>query len=444
MAHTLSLVYGGTTVALAAGDYRIREYVPRPADPGAETVEETAVIQITGSSLAAMQADIRAIELAFERARLRQDGKSFVQVFIQFQGDSESALWQSEVMGGRVIPPDTALGADWANRVIEVGVIWSRAPFWEAASWTALSLANDNGSGTSGVVVYNNADGTGSSPTKKVHHVNIAAANVAGNLPAPVKLRLTGQFRKIMIFQQADLAGLGRITAPISEFEDWAGFYSGGSSASATCSGGLYLVFNHPGGSWETLYDDIDLSLYKGGYHRILARVPSTALATVKMYLQIGHQEGTPLFLETTPTVFDDAGVIDLGNVRLPPGRDRLPGSGTIDNFRFWLNVYADSAITIQFDVLYMIPVDSFMMITSLGQGVGATERLVWSEGFDDNLYKEIAATGLGVRNNFETEGGGIWLTPGVDQCLHFVQPQATIATSVTVEAWYKPRRNSL
>lgn len=455
MAHTLSLVYGSTTIALASGDYRVREYTPRTAEPGAVSVEETAVIQVYNATLATWQTDIRAINKAFEMARLRQQGRAYQQVFIQFQGDSEAAAWQSEIYDGRVLLPDTALQADWANRTLDLTIIWSRAPFWEATSWTSLSLTNGNGTDvTTGIRVFTWTDGTGSSPNVLCNYVDVDDTEISGDLPAPVKLRIKpgSTIQRMWISCHNDLAGLG-LVSPYTEAESWSAYASGGSASDSDDSNGSHKTLTLAADTWNYLYLDRDLSTYNGGMWRFFIRhsMASGSWATgLKTYVSM-RSSGTltGIELQSTQTVIKGTTyglIMPIGDLHMPPGRRLFPLSADLKDFQLRLYFYLLAGGTIYPDAVYWMPLDSFVEISTTDGAIYSTDRLVYANDLEGHVYLDTAATGNDVHSIFDiVRGAGIWLHPGVDHRIFFLDEGVlTKAQYLTVEAWYKPRRSSL
>jgi hypothetical protein len=448
MAHTLNLKYGGTTVALAAGDYRIESYTPAPADEGASVVVETARIQITASSLAAMQADVAVIDRAFEWGRMRSAGKVMGPVVVQFQGDGEALLWQSEISDGRTLMPDGLLKTDWANKVISVAVIWTRAAFWEGAVWTALPLTNTNGTdNTSGLRVYGCNDGSGSAPSDRVMYLDVDGVNdVLGNLPAPVKLQIipSGSINHVYIGMQAD-QGDGLAT-PFFEMED---IDVGSSTADATCSGGDYCHLDINAADITDFSAFVDPTTYNGGYHKIFMRFFSAVPDDLRIQF-VETVAGDTYSLAETPWVNPDAdqALQTFGELRIPV-RELLPSSGSLGNYALELDVKSSSSGTLNLDVDYIfaMPMDAYVELGSSTGSVGSSQMIVYSEGIERMLYRDILASGAPVSIFDEHYGGGIFLRPGVNQRLWVLSRNSdthSVSNYLTVKAWYKPRRSTL
>jgi hypothetical protein len=452
MAHVLSLIYGGTTVALASGDYRLRKYAPATPESGANSVTETATVLITASSLANLQTDVAAIQKVFERARLRQAGKSLAKVYVKLQGSGESTAWLSEVYDGRVVLPESALAGDWANNQFEVAVIWQRAPFWEGDTWVAVPLSNGNGTdNVAGLNIYNCNDATGSSPNKKHNYCDIDGVNdIATEMPAAVKIEaayagMTPLISNIYMGMQADIDGLGLVTA-YAEAEDWT--LSGGSaSADAGASHGHYMARTVAAATTEYLYADVDLSAFKGNYHKWFLRSYSIAMTDLKVRVRIKDFVNNIDLAETQWAYLDNTVFWHkLGDIRMPPGRSKLPTSGTLQDYRIYLDIYTTGGGNIGLDDLHWLPTDSYLEVGMSAGGL-SQETLVYVGGLDDRLYRDSATNHL--INPFDTvNGSGLWLQPGVNSRLHFLTMDSSGGAGtgdyLTVKMWYKPRRQTL
>jgi hypothetical protein len=448
MAHTLNIIYGSTTLSLASGDYSLISYPIATPDPGALSVEETLEILIKASSLATWQTDVRAINKAMEAARKYQEGKSYVQVFIQFQGSGEAAAWQSELYDGRLILPESTPAVDWANFSMDAKLIWSRSPFWEAVLWTSLSLTNLNGTDvTSGLRVFNNTDGTGSSPNKKCNYATIDAAEISGDLPAPVKLRLTMDgfsLANLKVGCEANDSGLG-LHSPYVDMES--GTFFGPEASSVALAGqnnGNYLQIA-PGAPlpWQTSVDFyIDFSTYSGEFFRFVVK-KSAAISEwpngLEIKTTIGNGFGENIVI-LQPDNFDDH--IVLGDFRIPPDRKSYPLSSDLADYNINLTFTFPVSDTASMDMLQWLPLNSFVELAG-GNVAYNLYRVIYQSGLESQVYKEKIATSDDRSSEFTSvRGPGLFLQPGVDNRLNFIFDPIFLYTDyISVEAWYRPRR---
>lgn len=189
---SLSLTDGVVTVNLASSGAILTEYTPAAAngvefDPLAlATVTETASIVLANGSEAANAATITAIGKMFEKARRRQRLRVGERVWVQLQMPNDGAAWRSEIVDGRIEAQTETIDL-WSTQTPPTQVSWERVGFWEGAR-TALAMTSSATSPatTSAVTLYSNDDGTPS----QTNWVRIAAAQVAGDLPAPLEIHL--------------------------------------------------------------------------------------------------------------------------------------------------------------------------------------------------------------------------------------------------------------
>ena len=462
MAHTVSVVYGSTTITLSAGDYRLRRYARKTAEGSEDYIEESMDILVTGTNLAGLTSDLRAINRAFEIAKLRADGRLFARVYLQVTGDGETTTWQTEILGGRVLLPESLYEADWANKQVEITLAYSRAPFWEGDTWIAVPLTNGNGTDlTSGIRVYNCNDATGSSPARKHNYVDVDGVNdISSELPCPVKLRFLSNaangHREVYIGSQADLSGFG-LTGNHLEAEDFTAA-SGSDTAGAAYSGG-YAVETAPvaGVLTETLSKaSWDLSAFPGSHYRFFLCTATNSLAGCKAWMKLVGMGGglvpASSGLITTKVIVPDATyIIPLGDMPLPTNRSRSPLISTAGIFSARAFVYLEGGdVTAFTDVLYFLPTDSWLELATDTGGFGESVSYVITQNdLDPKTYVE-EVTGGEVNPDLITtvKGGGVYLWPGVNNRVHFLASgfngAYSISSYLTVEMWYKPRRQTL
>ena len=443
MAHVLSLSYGSTTIALASGDYRIKNYTPRVGSESSEFIEESATIQVEGSTIAAFQANVQAINRAFEAARKRRQGKTWDRLFLVFQPDGYSVSYRTEITEGRLLVPDTILQADWANKQADVTLIYTRRNFWEAAAWIAVPLSNANNllGTTDPLRVYNCADGAGGINIR-TNLVQIAAASVAGDLPAPVALVMAPaqDTNGIYMGLYVDETG-GGVPTLVFDSDAWTTGIS--DTADATCSGGSYkdIPANASDADVATLAG-IDLTDYRGNWWRPFVRNRTPSDNTLAMRFYVGSVLMSDMQLRAsgasrTLQAFD--------MIRIPSWPYLVnPVAGT-----FALRRKGDAAAPqFGFDVLYLMPTDAYAEIGRDDSAVVSSGQVL-VETWDINAqsYIQNADTTNQYRFCNIRVGAGIFLTPGKNQNLYFLMrndDDSDIGMYMTVQMFYKPRRRSL
>lgn len=141
----LRLTDGTTTINLTGGDIKLqRAYTPTAQKgDGDVDVSESVDVTITGATVAAIEATIRAIGALFCQAREYQRRKVATQVWVEFRWDDSGDVYRSEVVDGSVAPDrDTGGKAYREAMAISALVAWQRRGWWEGPEAT-LPLAND-------------------------------------------------------------------------------------------------------------------------------------------------------------------------------------------------------------------------------------------------------------------------------------------------------------
>lgn len=407
-----------------------------------QSVTETAEVNLRGTA-AAMRATINDIETLLTAAAARQASGMGERVFVLYKPvDTDAAAYRSEVLDGRLLldaEPMLRRFGD-ANPTIRIGIVWTRAAWWEGAETELELSANGQAAGTGGKTVYNDpANG---------NWVDVAATQVGGVLPAPIRLQLinttggTRSYRRLMV-------GVNAYSTPASlvHFLQAEGRIAGGTiAADATSSGGNRLDFTLTSSptvfSWTL--PAADLQRARGRSFRILARFPGAA-GSVYVRPQIRNASNVVLWegdeLALTMPIYESWQ--DLGVVPLPPG-----GYGSaFGAMRLSLSLRG-SGVT-QLDVLQLTALDSYRQWELVGTGiaVGANQSIVL-DGIDGLAYvlSGTARVPLPV-----AVGAPLMLQPGLAQRLYVLHQinanqtggagDAPIDATMSVRAWHRPRR---
>lgn len=461
MAHGLRIVYGSTTINLNSGRYVLMEYTPRAPESDAlentsifsdggeqplaayRNVEEVARIALLEDGSATnLQSDKRAIELALAQARRFQRVRIGDRVYVEYQPDGYSGYYRSEILDGRVELADEATGWQWLDKNIEIRVGWKRRFYWEGAE-AQIPLTNGNGANnTSGLTVLNHDDaGAGDD-----NYVQIAAADVTGDIDAPLRLEITNNYNSatrassLWITQNvlSDPANL----AHILEAEAGTG---GTTTSDATCSGGSRKDFSWSATTEQQLLSwDLSTALLNacgGNYFRLLGRFINMTYSDMWLRWRIKFELTTiwegPQFLLTA-----NAPLQDLGVLQLPP---YLVGSG--DVYPLTLVLYAQrqqsATHTLSLDFVQLSTLDGYRKLSPRGYGLGYQTRLV-DDGISGYTYTD-GSTPAGKAGYYIGYGKRIAVQPGKLQRLYFLHDtmvgSAAIDRTLSVKAFYRPRR---
>jgi hypothetical protein len=458
----LRITDGTTTINLTGGPITLQEYTPKEPDFStvefvAETmadggellaltsrnVTEQAQVTIVGATQDDLRAQVQGLERLFAEATERQRQRSGTRVYVEFRPDESGDVYRSEILYGKVAL-STRAGLNWRYLGIEAAGIWRRRYYWEGPE-TELPLSNGGGSGLYGRTIYNHSDG-GSGHNNWVH---IAAADVLGVAPAPLRLQVTNNYnvsaRLYDLIVAQNVNASPATLAPVLEGES-AAYPTTGNATDATCSGGSYKSITWAGNS-ETLVarwtlDANMLAACQGQYFRVLARTLVPPAAGTLVTMRITFPAGTPLTLVAAApeTELSSSGYLhDLGVLQIPPWLAGANFLAPVD-----LTVYGrrTGGGTLALDYLHLIPLDAYRVLTPRGYGTPYGYRLV-DDGMDDQVWTDNGAgsaagyyLGLGQRV-------AVW--PGRDQRLYFLMRndggRAEIERTASVRAFYRPRR---
>ena len=445
MAHVISITDGATTITLTNGStYQVHEYDPQVPDMDAQLageVSETLEISIFGATTAAVQTNATALDRLLESARRRQAIGAGPRVYLQLQMDGDATTYRSEILNARLEPGEMVLRL-WPNKMAQANLYVVRVPYWEGAL-TQIPLTNGNGSAnTSGLTIYNHDD----SGTGHDNYVQIAAADVAGAIPAPVKIELTNTTGSAQLYQEIFIA-TNAFCDPanfthILEAETI--FTSGGSSAAdANCSGGNYHTIT--GSSGMTAYYSLSTALLQkaqGHDFHLLMRMRNAFSAYVRP--SIMTSEATPssgLVLrrgdETEMYVAGQA-IVDLGVLPLPPG-----GYSTAWAVELLKLVWRGSGtLTAEVDCFALFPAVSFRRLQTIS-GLGIPNNASITDDPTEGRVYCTFPSGEGPWAVARNSPVLVW--PNTLQRLYFLwslsDHSAPIAQTFTVKAWYRPRK---
>lgn len=443
MAHTLNIVYGSTTLNLTTGSYRLVAYSPRTAGTQDQSLFETLVVQVSGTTAATLMANIEAIDLAFEEARQYAKDKLGDVVRINFQPDSASQLGRSRIFDGRMSLPESVLKADWANLQVEVEVTWEREPFWEMPE-EAVVMTNRHGTNQTTLTVWDHSDSAHDG------FADIAAGVVDGDLPAPAQLTLTLNESDGYYIQEAYYHLNWRSTPASLAFVLEAELANGATPvAAAGYSNGNYDQNTVPP---NTDQNDLIWSLpaalvdnLKGNWVRVIHN---------GILVESGGPVGLPLWiwavlLDIRANVYWTSAKVqlsktemirDLGVMAFPPV---LAGNSSQLQLRIYARTAA-STYSVRSDYVQLLPCDSAVKIGS----IKSTEDYVSfvDDGIDDVSY---FTEGGSPAYSYPADNtwGHLMLQPGKAQRVHVNYHRNLVGDTNgdgTLQVKYRPRRRTL
>ena len=412
-----------------------------------EHVTETIEVRINGA-YSVVQAKLRNINRMLVYASENTIGP--FGVWLRFAINDTDDLWRSRVFGGQ-IDYDAKMAYYLKRSQLKIGLILGRDGFWEGPE-AQIPLTNGNGTNnTAGLNVYNCNDGSGTSPNKRNNYVEIAAASVGGDLPAPVRLEMTNQYVSASNMNQVFI-GLNVNSTPDlfnHMIEAESASYGGTDTTNSNYSGGKYRTFTWVPSYQELiatwLLDTTFLNRANKRFFKIIAGFTSAITEGIRLQCKIKYPGGTGLttVLSSREIVTTTYRHQEIGELQIPPW---LLSSG--DLYPLDLNLYAKKTGggSIAIDYLQITPVDGYRVLTSLGYGAADGVRLV-DDGITDQLWTDGWTT-PGKTGHYTPVGTHLKLKPNKTQRIYFlvdgILGDIAIVRYMSVKAFYRPRRMGL
>lgn len=433
----LRVTDGTTSVDLSGGTTGIAGCTYHPLAPGSEArVAEQAELVCKGTTAANIRSALNSIERLCEAARRRAATGKGTRVFIEYKPVDSDSLYRSELYNGRLVYSEDPAARRWGetNPGIKVALAVERAPWWEGPEVELQLSAQGQAAATGGRTLTNNGID---------NWVQVAAAQVLGTEPGPIRLRLTNNTGSNQAYQSFYI-GVNAFASPAT----FGGIHQGeadlngaGSVALATCSGGAYRNFSVT--STETLLARWLLTTAQmtsgGRWVRLLARLASydnTKAVRIRpairdYYGLVTLWTGKPVWLPSV-AAFE---LVDLGSIPVPPGA----WASNYAQVSLGLQMQASGATTVSLDYVFLLPMDGYRQVTQVGYQVPNTGAVEVDENDASAYYWGGERWPLHVLS-----GPGLYLWPNTLQqirVLHDVGEDSPIANTFSVQAWHRPRR---
>jgi hypothetical protein len=428
---TITVTLSGTSPVLGC------TYFPlAPARNSGEwqNVTESVEVNLRGTE-ATIRATVNSIERLLEAADLRQQTGMGARVYANYAPVTETA-YRSEILAGRVVwstDPGLRRLSD-TNPTVRVAVIWTRRYYWEGAEVELSISGNGQAAATGGRTLLNDpANG---------NWMEAAAAQVTGNLPAPVKLTLQNTTGSAQIYYRLFM-NVNAYSDPGSlvHYLQAEAEVGGSPTVDATCSGGNKLAVNATNPVLTWVLPAADMARTRGRRARIIARFV-TAGGPAYITPQIRDAAGTAILWTgdevTIPQNATETFYADLGVVPLPPG-----GYGTAWGALTLALSFRGAALA-DLDVLQLTMLDSYRYVEMAATSVANNASIV-HDGIEEISYVLSGAAWLPLASAF---GGALMLQPGVINRIHVLHglaaagtDDAPIANAFSVRAYYRPRR---
>lgn len=437
MAHALSITDGSTTFSLSTTNSYLQQYVPVEPQPGEQYVSESVELTFYAASASAMQTAIQGLQRLLDGIRRRQQWGVGPVVYLNFQPDGDATTWRSEMVDARLEYGEDTLSV-YPQAKMPATLVLQREPYWEGAL-TQIPLTNSSASNnTSGLTIYNHDDGGASHD----NYLQIAAADVGGSLPAPIKLELTNGTGSTQSWKQIWLA-CNAFSDPanfthILEGETQVAGGTTGSNADSSNSSYATITINTQDVHQWTLSAAL-LQDAQGYDFHMLARFRSVN-GTVYIRPAIYDSSGTYALWtgdESQVGLLSDA-IIDLGVCPLPPG-----GYSTAYGAqRLYWALRSASSIVVQTDFIAFFPANTFRklrMLSLTANGVKVTDDQ--PEGRAYSVASSVETPNVAV------SGLPLTVWPNTLQRIYvlwsYADLSASISTTMSAKAWYRPRRAS-
>lgn len=299
--------------------------------------------------------------------------------------------------------------------------------------------------------VTNEAAGDSISIYDIQNYVHIAAAAIAGDLPAPTRIEITNDnaapaIETIWIGQ--NVLGSPDEWPHILEAED---SDTGSNSADATCSSGKkrsYTITTTEAKVTGWTIESATLTSAFGGYFKVLARFAAgTNVTDVKWRIKILYSgtviwEGPQILFSDTYTAIARL-IREIDTVQLPPF---IPeNSASVDlTFELWGQSNSGGSEAVDLDCLVLLPLDGFRRLRSKD---GIVQTSIAKDDAVTRTYFQETANGQ-VRD-ISVAGEPIMLRPNEMNRLYILLHTMTANTAeynrtISVKVYYRPRRVTL
>ncbi len=317
-----------------------------------------------------------------------------------------------------------------------------RVPYWEGAR-TQIPLTNANGTNnTAGLTIYNHDDaGAGHD-----NFATIAAASVAGTLPAPLEIRLqntTGSAQGFLDFHIGNNTFDTSLPAPIVEGESRTNGV-GSVVAIGTASNGQ-VVSVSGSGTWLLRYN-LSASL--------LQRTAGRSMRLLGRFHSLSGAPDNPVYAQAS--LFDYYGLValaagretvlgystdihDLGSLPMPPGGWSTAASQLVLQLSLRMNALGGASL----DYILLAPADPlyYRRFKQRGMQVANNDWIV-DDGISGRTYLIESSVEHPIYAGLT---GPLHVKPGVDQRLYFAWSGTSPSADWTfkVQAYYRPRRHA-
>ncbi len=444
---------GTTTIQLYISE---GGYDPVPSVDPDIRITESMEIQIRGASLTAIRTTTQQIEQFLIQAANREENRTGELIYLEARYNASEGWYRSLIFAGALKQHPDSVEGRLTSGNIPATLAYTRQGYWEAVTEVNLPISNGNGTNvTTGLRIFNDGSGAGSSPNVRHNYLQIAAASIIGSAPAPIRLEMTNLYSGERVYN-IYLSHATHFTASQALFDHWLqaeSAVSGGSNTSdANFSGGAYrtfspLSFNTQQIMTRFVLDATFLDRAAGRFFKIIGSANATVTDNIYIQCKLTYPSTTPLtMISESPEVLlkTNSRLQDLGTLQLPSWLTEASGSSPIGLTIYARNMSGTGGIA--FDWFQFTPLESYRELNPKGYGAAETVRIV-DDGMIPDLYTDGWAGG-GRTGHYTSVGEPIQIRPGKSCRIYFLQTGFTGDVALTrllsVIAYYRPRRLSL
>ncbi len=409
---------------------------------GVGSVYEAVLVTLEGTAASiesALQSLARWLVEAEKMARLSGEEP----VYLEVQVVSGGTTWRSKVLGGELL----LLGAGPDQRSVQrqgVELRLERVSYWENSVETGLYLSSaETARTTEEVTVYNDW-------AANKNYAQLLAADAGGDLPAPVRLKLSNKSGvNATVYAGQNLSLDPANLVPMLQGEDSAAG-SGATvtdTAAATASGGYFARVTWSGSG--TAVVKFGISSTRAGQLGNWAWLPvmrvHNPIASGELYwanwrvaLTVGGN--TDVLLEGRPGYLSNTAVLQPGSpLYLPVWKAESGDAAPSLDLELVLQAEASGSHTLDVDYVFLLPLERWRIYR-------ATVNYAAGMYLQDDPYQGIIKSYTTVQGH-QAEGPGLWVVPGKLQRYYFllegVSPLLP-AQDLAVKMYYRARKRAL
>ena len=351
-------------------------------------------------------------------------------------------VWQSEVLGGRLLPGDLE---GWGQGKQRFGLVVERRNYWEGAQ-VGLGLKRTGVTKTtSGVTIYNHHDST-----THENFVDIEGADIAGAIPTPL----------VVFLETAAVLSTRKFYLSANTFHTPASFtaiYEGEAStagggalesvqATANSSNGNFMRVTwtgsiaHTRNAYVWSIASAQLGYAAGAWFRVLARLENTPPANCYAQLKVKFDGTTPIttLWEGPEILLDSSSKLqDLGSVQLPPGYI----SGVPTALALVLSLRHTGTSQLDLDFVQLSGPDGVHRFDQQGYQLEIGDSVV-DDGIAGGVY--VLTAGALMQHIYSDFPPPLFVWPGRDVRLRMLFDEGSgmvISRTMKIYAQYRPRR---